>query len=273
MNVPKIIWILWFQGENSSPAIVKKCINSWKRLNPEWTVNILDDESIYEYLPDYQPHTKIHKTQQSDIVRLELLKKYGGVWTDATTLCNKPLDSWLPEVMDSDFFAYYLPGKDRLISSWFIATSKDNVLISKFLNAFNKYWLSFNINAKNLENKLLMRILTRLFNRNIHSTKHWFGFIPRKIFGVHPYFVFHYLFAYLVKKDKDCKDIWEKTPKISADGPHKIQQAGLYTQVTKELLTEITQDQAPLYKLTYKYDEQKCNENSLLNVILNKPSE
>jgi hypothetical protein len=272
MNIPKIVWILWFQGEVNSPWIVKRCIKSWQVLNPSWKVNILDDELIHQYLPNYQSPNRLPKPQQSDIIRLELLEKYGGVWADATTLCNKPLDDWLPAVTTSNFFVYHLPGKDRLISSWFIASSKNNPLINNLLVEFTAYWQSFNINNKNIENKLLMKILSRLFNRNTHSTKHWFGLIPRKVLGVYPYYALHYFFADLVEKDNECRAIWQNTSKVSADKPHKIQRMGLYTIVTDELLEQIAQDEPPLYKLTYKYDETKCTENSLLKVIINKPT-
>jgi hypothetical protein len=55
------------------------------------------------------------------------------------------------------------------------------------------------------------------------------------------------------------KEQWDKVPKLSANGPHSMQQKGLfshYSHTQKEIDDKIT----PLYKLTYKcsfptYDE------------------
>jgi mannosyltransferase OCH1-like enzyme len=41
-NIPKTVWILWFQGISDAPFLVKKCIDSWVEKNPEWDVILLD---------------------------------------------------------------------------------------------------------------------------------------------------------------------------------------------------------------------------------------
>jgi len=39
-------------------------------------------------------------------VRILLLHEFGGIWVDATLLCNRPLDEWLPSTMTEGFFAF-----------------------------------------------------------------------------------------------------------------------------------------------------------------------
>lgn len=87
---------------------------------------------------------------QSDMIRLQLLCKYGGVWADSTTLCIRPLDAWLCDCCQSGFFAFSNPGKDREMSNWFIASEKNNSLIEKMRHKFSSFFLlnDFNINSQ-----------------------------------------------------------------------------------------------------------------------------
>ena len=49
-NNPKHIFILWFQGFENAPFIVKKCLESWKLKNPTWKIIELDDNNISDYI-------------------------------------------------------------------------------------------------------------------------------------------------------------------------------------------------------------------------------
>ena len=96
----KRIWIYWAQGWEDAPPICKICRDSWIKLNPTWEVIQLDHDSVREFIPD-DIYDKILKfathTTQSDVIRLYLVYTYGGLWTDCTNVCNKPLDDWLVE--------------------------------------------------------------------------------------------------------------------------------------------------------------------------------
>ena len=120
----KIIYIVWFQGFENAPDIIKKCVDSWKYYNPNYIINLIDNNNInnYIHLEDYIDMSKkdINYTALSDIIRIILLSKYGGLWVDATTFCNKPLDEWLHDYIKNGFFAFDKPSSDKLISSWFI---------------------------------------------------------------------------------------------------------------------------------------------------------
>ena len=108
-SIPPKIWILWYQGLAEAPFIVRKCIDSWVKENPGWDVVILDKDNLGEYmvldLPD-EKLTNLSLTTQSDMVRLQLLSEYGGVWVNSTTLCMKPLDDWIEDCLDSGFFVF-----------------------------------------------------------------------------------------------------------------------------------------------------------------------
>jgi len=233
----KIIFIYWAQEFKNAPTVVKKCLLSWKLKNPSWNIIELNDKNLNEYInikekiPNIMKKN-ITKTAYSDIIRIFLLEKYGGCWCDATTFCNEPLDTWLNKNIATGFFAFNKPGKDRLLSSWFLYADKDNYIIEKWKEKTILYWKNHN-NMKN-------------------------------------YYWFHYLFGDLYNIDSKFKELWNKTPKLSADGPHYIQIQGLLNILSEKVKNHINEVKTPIYKLSYKYNEKQYKNNCNLNYLLNK---
>ena len=80
------IWQCWFQGEENMPNSIKLCLQSIKEFNPDREIILITEKNMNEYikLPDFiiEKYKKgiISRTHFSDILRLYLLKEYGGVW-------------------------------------------------------------------------------------------------------------------------------------------------------------------------------------------------
>jgi hypothetical protein len=84
----------------------------------------------------------------------------------------------------------------------------------------------------------------------------------------YPYFAFHYLFARLVEKDHVIRTIWDETVKVSASGPHTLQQHGMLSPLSAPLKKQIDEKEVPVYKLTWKYDHSRYSPNSSLFYLL-----
>ena len=143
----KTIWILWFQGFDEAPWLVKQVAQSWKIHNPDWNVVQLTSENISDYVEtDYLYGTKnITDQAKSDIIRLSLLNKYGGVWADATMLCLQPLDPWILEaVQPARFWMYHGRDEGKGPASSFLAAYSDSYIIKKWKRQCDKYWNSRN---------------------------------------------------------------------------------------------------------------------------------
>ncbi|MDO4282317.1 MAG: capsular polysaccharide synthesis protein [Clostridia bacterium] len=90
------IWICWWQGVENAPEIVRSCINSIKKYIKQHEIIILTEENYHEYVkfPDWIEEKKkkgiISRTHYSDLLRLEILANYGGIWLDSTFFCNSP---------------------------------------------------------------------------------------------------------------------------------------------------------------------------------------
>jgi hypothetical protein len=130
-SIPKQIWTFW-DGEQSE--LVKKCIQTWKRHNPDFEVIILDKENVNTYLPNLEIDKLKHVdgiAHLSDIIRVHILALYGGIWSDASILCTKPYDWILQKQQDTnaEFIGFYINGfttekyqsYSPVIENWFFA--------------------------------------------------------------------------------------------------------------------------------------------------------
>ena len=94
----KNIWICWWQGEEKMPNIVKKCVESIRKNSKN--VVIISDKNYKDYVefPEWLEKKYkdgiITRTHLSDILRLELLSKYGGIWLDSTFYCIGNLEKY-----------------------------------------------------------------------------------------------------------------------------------------------------------------------------------
>ena len=143
----KTVWLLWLQGWDKAPWIVKQVKETWEKQNTGWKIVTLSSDNLKEYVDiPYITKGSISPQAKSDIIRLSIIQKYGGVWADATLLCIKPLDSWVwDHIKPSDFWMYH--GADwgpRDINhgpaSWFIASKENSYIISKWKSACDIYW-------------------------------------------------------------------------------------------------------------------------------------
>ena len=183
------MFTLWFQGIENAPHVVKQCVDSVKKFYGSRLV-ILDDNSIPEYitLPEYVIDKKNQKIMGpanfSDIVRLELLYKYGGYWFDATDFMMRPVPDL---IKDSDFFMFVssdLLNPHMFVANCFIRAKKGDPLLKMWRDLVLEYWKNEN---KNVD-----------------------------------YFLVHYLLRLLVTYNDQAKALFEKMPKLLQDPLHLL---------------------------------------------------
>lgn len=221
--IPRILWTFWQQGWDQAPELVRACLRTWRDRNPGWTIRALSQADLPEVLaPEDLQEVEgkaIEPEAFSDVVRLALLRRYGGVWADATLYCLKPLDAWLPEAAAGGFFAFDRPGPNRMISSWFLASAKGGGIVQQWSDRARNYWR---------------------------------GRTQR-----HHYFWVHYLFAECYEADEHFRRSWDAVTKLSADGPHRYlpYEVHLPRLVTPEDESVLNSAPIPVLKLTHKIDQ------------------
>jgi hypothetical protein len=145
----KTIWLLWLQGWDKAPWLVQQVRESWENYNPDWTIQLVDENNLKDFVTDidYVYRESISPQAKSDIIRLALLRKHGGVWADATLLCMQPLDKWVPDaIRPAGFWMYHGKGGGTMSrrdgpACWFIVSIKDSYIIKKWKTACDMYWI------------------------------------------------------------------------------------------------------------------------------------
>lgn len=274
MTIQKKIWFLWLNGKENMPEIIEHCFLSWKKHNDDWDIVFLSRSNIENYLNSelfsFINSREISPVALADIIRINLLNDYGGVWVDSTTYCCKPLNKWLPGYLDSGFFAFESPeNKFTLISSWFLASKKNNYIVERYCQTVNDYWYQ-NPDLKLYSSIRLIRYffkLTLLIKYMDRHPQKWFAPLFLKFLKIHPYYWLHYLFEKLVIEDTDFAVAWKKCKKISSDIPHKLQFYGLTSNITDLVKEELKNNDAPLFKLNRRVGLN--NRKSIINYLFN----
>ena len=95
--IPKQIHFIWIGDQSKMPA---KCMQTWIDKNPDYKVNIWDNDSLNRH--KWVNRIKIDEMLQkqdfagaSDVMRYEILYNEGGIYIDADSYCVKPLEDWL----------------------------------------------------------------------------------------------------------------------------------------------------------------------------------
>jgi len=269
MSAVRTVWSVWFQGLQNAPYVVRKCHESWLARNPGWRVVCLDETSLPEFASvDYGVGNiaRLSAQQRSDLLRLDLLARHGGVWADSTCFCTRPLDEWLPASTGSGFFAFSRPGPDRAISSWFLAADPGNVLAHRLFEQMLGYWRDTAFHQD--QRQATRKALTRLLRHSPRTREWWFSSPIRDLLAISPYYALHYGFEKLVRNDPQCAEIWRRTPKISADGPHRLYRAGLLSPASAEVRAEIDRGDVPVYKTTWRVGDDAIADDSVLRYLL-----
>lgn len=180
------VFVYWAQGFANAPAVTRLCLEQLQRLHSPTELVVLDESLVRHYVQ--LPRRVFDKlgedrTHLADLIRLELLARYGGVWVDATCFVRRPLPAWVDEARAGGFFAFERsPGS---LSNWLMAADPGNYIVTMLLEAHHRYWRRFD--------------------------------------HVVDYFMFHQLFEALYLLDARFADEWDASPRPVAKPAHALQ--------------------------------------------------
>ena len=131
------VWIYWDKGFENAPKAVLSCLNSVKKNISGLNIILLDDMNFSRYVKIDDRILELKRKKRlsimafSDILRLALLSKYGGLWVDSTCLFIKPIPNF---IFDLDLFTFksgYLNQGVPNFQSWFIYSKIHNPIIQE----------------------------------------------------------------------------------------------------------------------------------------------
>lgn len=130
--IPKRIHYCWFGG-NEKPALIQKCINSWKKYLPdyeiiEWNEDTFDVEQN-QYVKEAYTNKKYAFV--TDYVRLFVMYTYGGIYMDTDVEVVKSLDPFLD---NNAFSGFETP---QWIPTGIMACEKGFPLFKEFLDYYS----------------------------------------------------------------------------------------------------------------------------------------
>lgn len=230
------IFTIWYQGEENAPELVKICFKRLRQVYGDRVV-VLDRETIYDWtdFPDYIKNKweagLITPTHFSDICRVELLYRHGGMWFDATDYLTSPVPDWIEK---SDLFIYNTGNvitPQTLIQSCFMRARKGHPLFAMWREAMFEYWRQ--------ENKLI------------------------------DYFLLHYMLRFIVENNEEARKEFYAMPQIPQDPTHILWHRYHSAPYTDELYRESTKDTF-FQKTNYKHKRaRKPVAGSVADYIVN----
>lgn len=236
-EIEKKFWTCWLQGEENAPEIVYSCWESFKKYFPDYEFNIITKDNLNEYVqfPDYIEE-KFAKgifgpAHYTDLLRIELLDHYGGIWVDSTVFCTGREFIDMLYLRKSHIFVFkncLSLDPTTAISSWFICAQQNSNYLKCLKKMLYEYW-------KN-ENTLCN------------------------------YFLFHMFFMLIA----ECwVDDWKEIPTFSNIPPHIMQQE-LFDEYSEKRFKELCSI-SNIHKLTYKLSQyNKDKTNTIYKNILQK---
>jgi len=225
----RTMYFFWHEDVEKAPIIVQKCLESWKYYNPTWNIVIMDLTNYSNYI-DVIHMDNIEITKFTDVLRLFLLERNGGLWADATCFCNCPLDDWLPNHISQGFFVFdNLTRLGKKSSNWLMYSEPNHYMIRMWKNA-----------------------MLRTYKENpvrFHET----------------YFMMHNLFDELCETNRIFAEIFENIPKtgqndhnmyfdLQQKGNLFVKNNGFLEPLTSNVRDMIVNKEKYLFKLSHKCD-------------------
>jgi tetratricopeptide (TPR) repeat protein len=136
------IFVYWAQGFDAAPPVVRACLAALKANNPDSRVHELSLDNIGDYVDmpeDLVASLAGDHYHFSDLLRMLLLEKFGGVWVDATCLVTEPLRPHVDRALaKGSVFAFNYTGP--YLVNWFLASRPDSYVMHLWRAASFLWW-------------------------------------------------------------------------------------------------------------------------------------
>lgn len=134
--IPQVFHRAWLGGQE--PEWTRPFADTWRELHPAWELRQWGDAEVAELFPlrnqDIYDHAEEiapnHVGQlRSDVVRYEILYRWGGVWVDTDFECLRPID---PLIEGAGAFAAW-EEQDRWIANGLMGAVADHPFVSRLI--------------------------------------------------------------------------------------------------------------------------------------------
>ena len=214
-QIPNRAWGFWAQGAEDLHPVIGLCLDSWRKNGGFDQIDILDAASVFDFLSrESLPgnFAKLPVQIQSDLVRLGVLDKYGGVWMDASTLVTSEVMPWVDSrAGHSGLFMFQNPGRGkggRRFETGFIAARQGHPFISDWLQQMVRFFKRTRIHQAHsaysdapIVAKKIFAVLNSFFRKTHRRSVFWTR-APMRWLPFYPFFIVHYLGNRVLQKGR-----------------------------------------------------------------------
>lgn len=129
--IPRIIHVFWFGEVN---PFVEACIARMSEVNPSFTVRRYSNFDEAEYVQGFDSLMLQSKT---DWLRLCLVEKYGGIWLDASIICNRCIEESI-DVTETRVVGFECPIGEGILENWAFGATPGHPFITEWKNEFGR---------------------------------------------------------------------------------------------------------------------------------------
>lgn len=132
--IPKIIHFVWVGPKEISDFNKNECMSSWEKLNPGFEFKFWNENNIDKNIPYINSALKNKKwANVSNLVRLQMVYKYGGVYLDTDVKVLKPFKILLD---NNCFFGFQLKFHEtHWVNNAIFGAKKNHWLIGELINS------------------------------------------------------------------------------------------------------------------------------------------
>lgn len=131
--IPKIIHYCWF-GRGEKPKLAQRCIQSWKTICPDYEIVEWNEDNFDVHQNEYLDWCYKNKkwAYLSDLVRLLVIYKNGGIYLDTDVEIVNPLDGLL--VYDS-FWGF--ENTEHINTGQGFGSTKENPVLKRMIEEYD----------------------------------------------------------------------------------------------------------------------------------------
>ena len=175
--IPKIIHYIWLGGK-PLPSMVEKCIKSWHKKCPGWEIKRWDESNLNIDINQYcrQAYDAKKYAFASDVLRFDILQKYGGVYLDVDVELLKPLD----DLLGVQSFAGFEQYNTLSVAPGLIFGSEQNgTVVSEIVDLYSRDTFVNEYGECNLETvcSKVTNLLIEKYGLQLENTKQDLGLI------------------------------------------------------------------------------------------------
>lgn len=216
MKIPKVFHQIWIGG-NPIPPEFLYYRETWQKLHPEWEIRVWTDDNLPKDLINQDVIENVEGiVLKVDLLKLEILYKFGGVFIDTDFECYKNIE---PIIKDLDIFS--AGEKAGIIGNAIMGATPNHPVFLKALKAMPK---SIEENADfgpNIKTGPIFMTKTLSFDEIFVFSPHYFFPIPPTFkesinqSEKYPdaYAIHHFAGSWVGKEEKKGWDDWNEKNK------------------------------------------------------------